>query len=188
MGVTMRWWVRVGCLRQSREYEERRGRTVQPGDGSLAGGESALRAFVADHRRRWVLPREYVLSHVDGIQALATTDSRDTWNSPHSGWVLTGHVDLEDFAFMDARLPLAGYELHYEGPERRRQVPPEFWSGYRRYKEPDPTYPVTRNLFQLFYLLAWTRGLYRADHPYPTHQEHEVRRYAHAILSRATHP
>jgi hypothetical protein len=90
-------------------------------------------------------------------------------------------------AFMDARLPLAGYELGYGGPEHRRQVPPEFWAGYRRHKQVNPTHAATRDLFQLFYLLAWTRNLYSADHRDPTKQEEEVRRYARAILGRATH-
>ena len=173
-----------GRLRQAREYEQRCGRTVRPGDGSLAGSEALLRAFVADHRRRWVPAREYALSHADGIQAHVTRDAGRTGEGPR--WVVTGHVDLEDMAFMDARLPLAGYELGYEGPERRRCVPREFWDGYRRHKEVDPMYGGARELFQLFYLLAWTRGLYRADHPDPAKQEREVQRFGRAIGGRAT--
>ena len=49
------------------------------------------------------------------------------------------------------------------------------------------THAATRDLFQLLYLLAWTRNLYSADHRDPTKQEEEVRRYARAILGRATH-
>jgi hypothetical protein len=43
-----------GALERARAYEERRGRPVRPGDGSLAGGDALLRAFVAAHRLRWV--------------------------------------------------------------------------------------------------------------------------------------
>lgn len=89
---------------------------------------------------------------------------------------------------MDPRLPLAGYELEYESLERRLQVPPDFWAGYRRHKEVDPTYEATREVFRLFYLLAWTRAFYS------THwrgggakQEQEVQRIARAIVGLATH-
>jgi hypothetical protein len=173
-----------GRLRQAREYEARRGRTVRPGDGSLAGAEAQIRAFVAEQRRRWVPAREYVLSHVDGIQALAVRDTRDGPRQP--GWVLTGHVDLEDFAFMDARLPLAGYELGYGDLEHRRQVPPEFWAGYRRHQEVDPTYAATRDLFQLFYLFGMSRFLYDPHHREPAKQEQDIQRFTRAIVSRTT--
>jgi hypothetical protein len=167
------------------------------GLGLLAGSEEVLRAFVDDQRRRWVPAREYVLSHVDGIQALvirttgaagaagATGATGATGTDPCSRWELSGHVDLEDMAFMDARLPLAGCELECGGPERRRRVPPDFWAGYRRHKEVDPSYAATRNLFQLYYLLAWTRALYNADHRDPAAREREVQRYARAIVGLA---
>lgn len=185
-----------GRLRQAREYEERRGRAVRPGDGSLAGSEELLRAFVDGHRRRWVPAREYVLSHVDGIQAHVSRGTEDTKHGGRAGragqvgavaeWVLTGHVDLEDFAFMDARLPLAGYELDCEGLERRRSVPPEFWEGYRRHREVDPSHADTRELFQLFFLIAGSRGLYSAHHPDPEQQEREIQRRTRAIVGRVT--
>jgi hypothetical protein len=173
-----------GRLRQAREYEERRGRTVRPGDGSLAGDDAEIRAFVSEQRRRWVPAREYVLSHVDGIQALAVRDAGGPGRGPD--WVLSGHVDLEDFAFMDARLPLAGYELGYGDLDRRRRVPPEFWAGYRRHKEVDPTYEAVRDLFQLFYLFAMTLFLFDPHHRDPAKQEREVGRFTRAIVDRAT--
>jgi hypothetical protein len=101
--------------------------------------------------------------------------------------VLTGHIDLEDMAFMDARLPLAGYELEYESLERRRQVPPEFWAGYRRHKEVAPTYEATREVFKLFYLLAWTRAFYSTHwRGGGAEQEQDVQRIARAIVGIAT--
>jgi hypothetical protein len=173
------------ALQRARVYEERRGRSVGPGDVSLAGNEAPLRAFIAAHRRRWVPAREYVLSQLDGLEALVTREAGDAADVPR--WELTGHVDLEDVAFMDARLPLAGYELEYEGLERRRRVPPEFWAGYRRHKEVDPTYAATREVCKLFYLLAWTRAFYSAHwRGDPVKQEQDVQRIARAIVERAT--
>jgi hypothetical protein len=178
-----------GALQRAHAYEARRGRPVRPDDGSLAGGEALLRSFVAEHRRRWVPPREYVLSHIDGIQAVVDRDTGDTGDGTR--WVLRGHVDLEDFAFIDARMALAGYELEYEGQERRRRVPPEFWAGYRRHKQVDPTYEATRELFWFSTLLAWSRLPYSAQwerwYRDTAEREKDVQRYARAIVGLATH-
>src|SRR5439155_15837963 len=109
---------------------------LEHGDATFCCHEREIWTFIDGHRQRWVLPRGYALSHPDGLQGHARHDG--------ARWHFNGHLDLEDYAFTDARFPLAGYELGAAGP-----VPPVFWEGYRAYKDVDPSYEVTRDLFKL---------------------------------------
>ena len=129
------------------ELERLLGQALAVDNPALCGQEARLRAFVETHRQGWVAAREYVLSHFDGLQAMAAHDGRR--------WVITGHLDLEDFGFTDARWPLAGYELGVEDVDRRRRVPGAFWEGYRAHKADDPSFEAVRQVFKLFYLLDW---------------------------------
>lgn len=105
---------------------------------------SALRALADHHRRTWVRPDRYVLSHVDGLQGHARRDG--------SAWRFVGHVDLEDVVFLDARFALAGFELGNGGG----RAPETFWEGYRTLGPPlDPSYSRVRDLFQAYLLVNW---------------------------------
>ena len=105
--------------------------------------EREVRAFIDERRRRWVAPREYVLSHLDGLQGHAVFEAGQ--------WQFAGHVDIEDFGFTDARFPLAGYELGAAG-----EVGPEFWDGYYAWRPPDPSFEDARQVFKLYYTIGWS--------------------------------
>lgn len=109
----------------------------------VARHEREVRAFIDERRRRWVPPREYMLSHLDGLQGHAVFE--------RGSWAFTGHVDIEDFGFTDSRFPLAGFEKGAAGP-----VTLAFWDSYHAWRPPDPTYEEARQVFQLFYTLEWS--------------------------------
>jgi hypothetical protein len=117
------------------------------GSRAVREHERLLRGWIDARRRRWVPPECYSLSQMDGLQGLARREA--------GGWRFQGHVDLEDFAFMDARFPLAGCELDAEGVRGRRPVPVPFFEGYRSRCAIDPSYVDARDLFKLYYLLSW---------------------------------
>jgi hypothetical protein len=126
-----------------------------------------------------VAPPVYVLSHVDGLQVMVERASGG------GGWALTGHLDLEDFAFLDARMPLAGFELSL-GLTRRRPLPAPFWDGYRRRAGggPDvaPAWEVAWPVFRLFYLLEWSWIPFDPRrHAGPAEQAADVERFERAI-------
>jgi hypothetical protein len=112
---------------------------VGRGLGELAG---AVRAFVERARREWVTPERYALSHVDGLQGHAEHGG--------DGWRFLGHVDLEDYVFLDARFALAGYELGAGG-----RAPAAFWEGYRALAAVDGSYEAARGVMQAFFLVNW---------------------------------
>ena len=112
---------------------------VARGLDELAGG---ARAFAEQQRRGWLRPERYVLSHVDGLQGHAEHGA--------GGWRFLGHVDLEDFVFVDARFALAGYELGAGG-----SAPAAFWEGYRAVAPLDESYRAARGMMQLFFLVNW---------------------------------
>ncbi|MGH2352234.1 MAG: hypothetical protein ACRDJN_11550, partial [Chloroflexota bacterium] len=162
---------------QSLEY--RLQRALATGNAAVCGSEGQLRAFAEAHQRRWVPPREYVLSHFDGLQGMAKHDGRR--------WVFTGHVDLEDVSFTDARFPLAGYELGVEGRERRRRVPTTFWDGYHAHKAADPSYEAVRDVFKLYYLLEWFPMAYDPRwSDGPADMARSIRRFESAIVDLVT--
>ena len=164
--------------------EEALGRWAAAGRPGLAGHAPRLRAFVESRRRRWVAPPAYVLSHVDGLQAVVRRGCG-------GGWTVTGHVDLEDFAFLDARMPLAGFELSL-GLTRRRPLPAPFWDGYRRRAGPgaapawegwEEAWPV----FRLFSLLQWSWIPFDPrQHAGPAEQAADVERFERAIAGAAS--
>ncbi|MBI3970431.1 MAG: hypothetical protein HY332_04000 [Chloroflexi bacterium] len=109
----------------------------------------AIDAFVQERRRRWVPACQYVLSHFDGLQAIAAR-ARGVWR-------LSGHLDLEDFSFREPRWALAAFELGVEGVRHRRRVPAAFWQAYRSIRSVDPSYEDTKDVFKLFHLLDWAQ-------------------------------
>jgi hypothetical protein len=144
-----------------------------------------LRAFVDDRRRRWIPPREYVLSHMDGLQAMVQSVTPDTGG----GWTVTGHVDLEDFAFLDARLPLAGFQLSL-GIRRRRPLPDTFWDGYRSRATVAPDFATAWQtawpVFRLYYLLEWSWIAFDSRrHGSPAEQAADIERFERAIVELA---
>jgi hypothetical protein len=116
----------------------------------LRRNAGTIERFVSRQEALWTNPAEFVLSHIDGLQAMA--------RYTNECWTLTGLVDIEDHRFVDPRSALAGYELslHYEG----RTLPAAFWRGYGRFKRAPASYLSLRNLFFLYDLLGWLCGCY----------------------------
>jgi hypothetical protein len=141
--------------------------------------ERALRDWIDVRRRHWVPTggtAAYSLSQMDGLQGIARRDA--------GGWRFRGHVDLEDFAFMDARFPLAGCELGAEGVRGRRPVPAAFFEGYRSRFPIDPSYPEARDVFKLYYLLSWLYIPYDPGyHASPAAMSRAIADHEGAILS-----
>jgi hypothetical protein len=156
---------------------ERQARTALVlGNEALGRQEARLRAFIDGHRRSWVPPRTFALSHFDGLQAMAAWDG--------ARWALSGYLDLEDYGFTDPRLPLAGYELGVVGRERRGRVPAAFWEGYRARASVDPGYEAARDLFWLYFLLEWFPGAYAPDGDDDAAARSEnIRRFEQAITA-----
>jgi aminoglycoside 6'-N-acetyltransferase len=141
--------------------------------------EGALRDWIDARRRRWVAPSgpaAYSLSQMDGLQGVARRDP--------GGWRFVGHVDLEDFSFMDPRFPLAGYELGAEGVRGRKPIPASFYEGYRSRLPIDPSFAEARDVFKLYYLLSWLYIPYDARyHRSPAEQRRSIDHHESAILT-----
>jgi hypothetical protein len=114
--------------------------------------QAAICAFIDQQATTWVAPTEFVLSHVDGLQAMAAYQDGQ--------WHFTGFVDLEDHCFVDQRFVLAGHELIMR--VGRRELPSAFWDAYQAIKAVPASYHATRPLFQLYYLLSWLTVFYQA--------------------------
>jgi fructosamine-3-kinase len=98
-------------------------------------------------------PCDFVFSHTDGFQGVMASSGQ--------AWILRGVIDIEDHQFTDQRFVLAGFELgHAAGG---REVLPDFWRAYEAVRSVDPSYETFKPLFQLYYLLVWTRVL--SDRP-----------------------
>jgi hypothetical protein len=106
---------------------------------------SDIESFVNGKRKTWSAPAEFVLSHMDGFQAMA--------RQKNTGWEITGVIDIEDHQFMDQRLVLAGYELVLESAGRK--TPDIFWEEYTHTTTLDGSYHDSKKLFILSILLAW---------------------------------
>ncbi len=100
-------------------------------------------------------PEAFVLSHTDGFQGVLKKDG--------SSWELIGVVDIEDYQFADQGFVLAGFELVHA--TEKRTVPNEFWTTYSQQTAIDPTFDTYKKLFQIYYLLVWSRVL--KDQPEP---------------------
>ena len=94
-------------------------------------------------------PASFAFSHTDGFQGVFRRDA--------GGWNLLGVVDIEDHAFTDPRFVLAGVELSHAFAER--EVPTSFWQAYEREASPPADLAALKDVFQLYYLLVWTRVL-----------------------------
>lgn len=107
--------------------------------------ELPIKTFIEHKLSLWSDPLEFVLSDIDGFQGMAKYEN--------GKWEFTGLIDIEDHKFCDPRMVLAGYEvaLYYED----LKVPPEFWRGYKKYKQIDANYDNLRPLFELYYLMSW---------------------------------
>lgn len=104
--------------------------------------------FVAQHESI-TEPEAFVLSHTDGFQGVLKKEG--------TNWELVGVVDIEDYQFADQRFVLVGLELAHA--TERRIVPNEFWTAYSEQTAVDPTFDTYKNLFQIYYLLVWSRVL-----------------------------
>jgi hypothetical protein len=93
-------------------------------------------------------PRAFVLSHTDGLQAMAVYDGR---------WTISGLVDIEDYQFTDPRMALAGHELAVEF--YGQSVPEAFWDAYRAHVPVAEGFEALRPMFRAFYLTIWARVL-----------------------------
>ncbi len=110
---------------------------------------AAIGRFIAGHRKISE-PASFVLSHTDGFQGVFR----------RGPWRLLGVIDIEDHQFTDPHFVLAGLELSHAF--HGRAVPPQFWDAYARAASAPGDFQTTKGLFQLYYLLVWTRVL-KAD-------------------------
>jgi hypothetical protein len=110
-----------------------------------------IKPFISRKLNAWSEPLNFVLSDIDGFQAMARYKD--------NAWKITGLIDIEDYKFCDQRMVLAGYEvaLRYEG----LKVPPEFWRGYTKHNQIDTNYDNLKSLFELYYLLSWLQIPYK---------------------------
>jgi hypothetical protein len=158
----------------SLDEELRKG--VALGSAVLAEHEPPLRRWIEERRGRWVEPSRYSLSQMDGLQGIARRDG--------GGWAFRGHVDLEDFSYMDSRFPLAGCELGAEGVRGRKPIPASFYEGYRSRSPIDPSFAEARDVFKLYYLLSWLYIPYDARyHRSPAEQRRSIDHHEGAILT-----
>jgi|GEM_PF-3550105 len=104
-----------------------------------------LFSFIENKKNKWVSPKEYVFSHVDGLQGMVEYKKND--------WVFNGHIDLEDYRFTDQRFVLAGFEIgaNYS----TKEAPVSFWKGYLKFKKIDKSYNEIKDLFKVFYFMSW---------------------------------
>ncbi len=104
-----------------------------------------LLSFIEYKRSKWVSPKEYVFSHVDGLQGMVEYKKNK--------WVFNGHIDLEDYRFTDQRFVLAGFEIgaNYS----TKEAPVSFWKGYLKFKKIDKSYSELKDLFKIFYFMSW---------------------------------
>ena len=105
----------------------------------------SLISFVENKKRKWTHPKEYVFSHVDGLQGMVEYKK--------NSWIFNGHIDLEDYRFTDQRFVLAGFEIgaNYS----TKEAPTSFWSGYLKFKKIDRSYNELKDLFKVFYFMSW---------------------------------
>jgi hypothetical protein len=104
-----------------------------------------LGTFIVQQREAWTDPVRYVFSHTDGMQAM--------FDRKGSGWVLSGHYDVEDYKFADQRFVLAGFELACL--QAGQEVAEPFWFAYLKHKKLEIDYAGTKGLFKLYFLLSW---------------------------------
>lgn len=90
-------------------------------------------------------PEKYVLSHLDGLQAL--------FQKKEQGWKLSGVIDIEDYQFTDQRFVLAGITLNQLFG--KYQLTEDFWSTYGSIVDIDKTFKEFEVFFQVYYLLVW---------------------------------
>lgn len=111
----------------------------------LRSKKAELERFIEKCEQSWQDPKEFVLSHTDGLQGMAKLENNQ--------WVFTGVVDIEDHRLYDQRFALAGYEL--QSVYNWKEVPLVFWEAYKKNKVVDSSYSSLRNLFWLYYVLSW---------------------------------
>jgi hypothetical protein len=104
-----------------------------------------LRTFTGSQKEAWIEPINFVLSHLDGFQGIASKQGNE--------WSIDSIVDIEDHQFTDQRFVLCGHELAME--TEGKKLPNSFWEGYSSTKEIDPTFEQHKSLFKLYYLSVW---------------------------------
>ena len=104
-----------------------------------------LRTFSDNQKAHWVEPENFVLSHLDGFQGIASKHGEN--------WSVDSIIDIEDHQFTDQRFVLCGHELAMEAEGSK--LPESFWTGYQSSRDIDPTFEQSRSLFKLYYLSVW---------------------------------
>ncbi len=106
-----------------------------------------VETFIAKYISDLKDPESFVLSHLDGLQAI--------FNNTAGSWFLGGVIDIEDYQFTDQRFVLAGITLMQRfGKYKLTEM---FWSVYQQRVRIDKTFPQFENLFQIYYLLVWIK-------------------------------
>ncbi|MFA5936962.1 MAG: hypothetical protein WC822_03730 [Candidatus Paceibacterota bacterium] len=104
-----------------------------------------LTTFIENKKIKWTSPREYVFSHVDGLQGMVEYKKNK--------WIFNGHIDLEDYRFTDQRFVLAGFEIGANYSTKK--APAVFWNEYLKFKKIDKSYEELKDLFKVFYFMSW---------------------------------
>lgn len=138
----------------------------------IQGIRAEIDTFIDNHATTWTTPNEFVFSHIDGLQALAIYADDQ--------WQITGLVDIEDHCFADQRFVLAGHDLILR--VGGRELPSAFWQAYQAVKPVPDDYARIRPLFQLYYLLAWLPGFYRAAQTDPTEMHTVIETHEQLII------
>ena len=94
-------------------------------------------------------PTKYVLSHLDGLQAL--------FKLTENVWHLSGVIDVEDYQFTDQRFVLSGITLNEK--LGRYSLPFSFWEIYQSVTPIESTFKEFETFFQTYYLLTWIEVL-----------------------------
>ena len=108
--------------------------------------EAKIQIFLEQRKNEWTDPKQFVFSHTDGVQGIATMENNQ--------WQLNGFIDLEDNMFTDQRFVLAGHEMILEWSGK--SILSEFWEQYQNHIAIDETFQQTKSLFKLYYLISWT--------------------------------
>ncbi len=106
-----------------------------------------VQGYIASNISNLKDPEHFVLSHTDGLQALFSDTGGD--------WSLSGVIDIEDYQFTDQRFVLAGVTLMQKF--HKYTLTDTFWSTYKEHTQFDPTFQQFESLFQVYYLLVWTK-------------------------------
>lgn len=108
-----------------------------------------IKEYIDNHIALLENPKSYVLSHLDGLQAI--------FLQANGLWSLRGVIDVEDYQFTDQRFVMAGITLwELLG---RYKLPKDFLEIYQSKTTLDSSFKDFEVLFQVYYLLVWIKVL-----------------------------